>query len=97
MLLISWVCCFYGIFQLWTMLSELKSYTRDDSFQPWWLLIPFLNLYFILAVLPAQVRKAKQMAGSRNPEPNNLLLYWFVGVYALANDLNQVWDPQSAG
>jgi len=96
-LVLGFLCCFYLLFQMWSMLSELKTYTRDDSFKPWWLFVPFLNYYFLWVVVPAQVRKAKQMAGCSNPEPQNIVLYIFLGPFALATDLNHVWDPGSAG
>lgn len=96
-LVLGFLCCFYLLYVMWTMLNELKSYTRDEAFHPWWMFIPFLNYYFLWILVPAQVRKAKQMAGCRNPEPANIVLYILLGPFALATDLNQVWDPSSAG
>ena len=95
-LVLSMVCCFYGIFQLWTMLNELQQYTKDENFKPFYMFIPLLGLYFMLIKVPEQVAKAKQMAGSRNP-PASIVMYIFVSYYALAKDLNEVWDPQSQG
>jgi len=96
-LVLSMVCCFYGIFQLWTMLNELQQYTKDENFKPFYMFIPLLGLYFMLIKVPEQVAKAKQMAGSRNPQPANIVMYIFLSYYALAKDLNEVWDPQSSG
>lgn len=92
---ISAVCGFYGLFQVWTMLNELKAYTRDEEFKPWMIFIPFLGAYFWLFKVPEQVTKAKQMAGSRNPQSAGLIMYWILGLYFLAKDLNEVWNPQS--
>jgi hypothetical protein len=89
------VCCLYGLFQMWSMLNELQAYTRDDTFQPWHMFIPIYGLIFMLFKVPAQVTKAKQMAGSRNPQASSVVLYFFIGYYALAKDLNEVWNPMS--
>lgn len=96
-LIISLVCCLYGVFQLWTMLNELQQYTRDDEFKPWYMFIPVLSIYFLWIKVPEQVAKAKQMAGSRNPQAQGIVLYIFIPYFALAKDLNEVWDPMSAG
>jgi hypothetical protein len=89
-LLLSFLCCFYGFFQMWSMLGELQQYTRDDSFKPWYMLVPLLNYYFMWIKVPEQVAKAKQMAGSRNPQAAGIVMYIF-----LAKDLNEVWDPNA--
>jgi len=94
-LIISMVCCAYGLWQQWSMLNELQAYTRDENFKPWYMFIPMLNLYFLLVKVPEQVTKAKQMAGSRNPQASSIVLYLFLSYYALAKDLNEVWSPQS--
>ena len=95
-LVISMICCVYGFIQLWSMLSELKEYTRDESFAPWQVLIPVLNIYFLFIKVPEQVNKAKQMAGSRNPQNAGILLYILIPYFALAKDLNEVWDPNAS-
>lgn len=92
-LLGSMFCCgipFYG------MLNDLKEYTKDESFQPWHMFIPILNLLLLLK-LPEIVTRAKQTAGSRNPQSESLVMYLFLAPFALAKDLNQVWDPNSQG
>jgi len=94
-LVLSLVCCFYYLFQMWTMLNELQQYTRDEEFKPFYMFIPLLSLYFLWIKVPEQVAKAKQMAGSRNPQPQGIALYILIAPYALATDLNQVWDPSS--
>jgi hypothetical protein len=91
-LVISFVCCFYLLWQMWSMLNELQAYTQDQEFKPWYMFIPLLNYYFLWIKVPEQVAKAKQMAGSRTPA-NGIVLYIFLGPYALAKDLNEVWDP----
>ena len=91
------MCCgMYHILGGYGMLNELKQYTKDESLQPWHMFIPVLNLLMILK-LPDIVTRAKQMAGSRNPQSAGLVLYLFLFPFALAKDLNQVWDPNSDG
>lgn len=90
-------CCgLYHIFGGYGMLTELKEYTKDESLQPWHMFIPILNLLMLLK-LPDIVSRAKQMAGSRNPQSAGLVMYLFLFPFALAKDLNQVWDPNSDG
>ena len=96
-LLIGFVCCFYAIYQMWTMLNELQQYTQDQEFKPFFMFVPFLNYYFLWIKVPEQIAKAKQKAGSRNPQSAGIVMYIFLPVYALASDLNQVWDPNSSG
>ncbi len=90
-------CCgLYHLFGGYGMLNELKEYTKDESLQPWHLFIPILNLLMILK-LPDIVTRAKQMAGSRNQQSAGLVMYLFLFPFALAKDLNQVWDPSLDG
>jgi hypothetical protein len=96
-LILSMVCCVYLLYAMWTMLNELQQYTRDDEFKPWYMFIPLLNYYFLWIKVPEQVTKAKQMAGSRNPQACGIILYILLGPYALAKDLNEIWDPSSGG
>ena len=96
-LLFGMLCCFYLLYAMWTMLNELQQFTRDDEFKPWYMFIPLLNYYFLWIKVPEQVAKAKQMAGSRNPQASGIVMYIFLGPYALAKDLNEVWDPTSGG
>ena len=60
-----------------------------SSFAWWPLFIPFYNLYFILIMLPAEVTKAKQMAGVQAPA-RGIVVYFFLWLYALASDLNDI-------
>jgi hypothetical protein len=94
-LILGLVCCFYAVYALWTMLVELGQFTRDDDFKPWMMFVPLLGIYFLLVKVPEQVTRAKQMAGSRNREASSVVLYFLVPAYALAKDLNEVWDPTS--
>jgi hypothetical protein len=75
------------------MLMELKNYTRDDSFNWWFIFIPCLNYYLMWILTPQQVGKAKQMAQSRNSQPRSIVAYIFVPQYALAADLNDIANP----
>ena len=94
-LIFSFVCCLYAIYAMWTMLNELQAYTEDQEFQPWMMFVPLLGIYFLLVKVPEQMAKAKQMAGSRNSAPAGIVLYFLVPGYALAKDLNEVWDPNA--
>ncbi|AKT39894.1 uncharacterized protein CMC5_040450 [Chondromyces crocatus] len=94
-LVIGMVCCLYGLYQMWTMLNELQQYTRDEEFKPWYMFVPLLNYYFLWVKVPEQVTRAKQMAGSRNPQAAGIVLYIFLPMYVLAKDLNEVWDPNA--
>ena len=96
-LILSMVCCLYGIFQSWTMLTELQQFTRDEEFKPFYMFIPFLGMYFMWIKVPEQVARAKQMAGSRNPQPSSIALYILIPQFALAKDLNEIWDPMLTG
>jgi hypothetical protein len=94
-LLFGMICPIYALIALWGMLTELQAFTRDEEFKPWYFLIPILGIYFMLVKVPEQVTKAKQMAGSRNPQAAGFILYFFLGLYALAKDMNEVWDPNA--
>ena len=81
----------WGLWLVWGWFDE-------PGFSSWTVaFIPLLGLYFMLIKVPEQVAKAKQMAGSRNPQPASIVMYIFLSYYALAKDLNEVWDPQSSG
>src|SRR5262249_52989752 len=86
-LLLGMICPIYALIALWGMLSELQQYTNDENFKPWYILIPFLGIYFMLVKVPEQVTRAKQMAGSRNPQASGFFMYFLFGLYALAKDL----------
>jgi hypothetical protein len=69
-LIISFVCCFYAIWQMWQMLTELQAYTRDEEFKPWYMFIPLLNYYFLWIKVPEQITRAKpDSASARNKPP----------------------------
>ncbi|UQA56023.1 zinc-ribbon domain-containing protein [Polyangium aurulentum] len=92
LLLTMFTCGIYPIFGSYSMLNELKACLRDDSLAPWHMFIPILNLLMVLK-LPELVGRAKQMAGSRNPQPQGLVIYLLLLPYALAKDLNEIYDP----
>lgn len=71
------------------MVNELKAVTQNASFAWWPVLIPFYNYYWILILLPQEVTKAKQMRGVQAPT-RNIILYFFLGNFALASDLNDM-------
>jgi hypothetical protein len=74
-----------------SMVRELQNYTQDQEFVWWWMFIPCLGVYFLLVKVPDQVTKAKQKAGILQMKPTRgIVLYIFVGLYALACDLNDI-------
>jgi hypothetical protein len=78
-----------GLVFLIKMLLELKNFTGDPDFNWWFIFIPCLNIYFLWVKVPEQVTKAKQMAGVQAPT-RSIIAYIFVGLYALAADLNDI-------
>ena len=83
-----------AIVYAWNMLKELKNATNDSTFQPWFIFIPCLNYYFMWIKVPQQMTKAKQMARSQQPT-RGIIVYFFVFLYALAADLNDLANPQN--
>jgi hypothetical protein len=77
----------------WGMTSELKNVTQNPDFHPWFLLIPCLNIYFMLIKVPEEVTKAKQMVRSSTPT-RSIVFYFFLFHYALASDLNDIAQPR---
>ena len=82
-----------GLVYMVSMLLELKNFTRNESFNWWFIFIPCLNIYFAWFLVPQEVARAKQMAGSMNQQPRNIVVYIFLFLYALAADLNDVANP----
>ncbi len=59
------------------------------SFAWWWVLVPVYGIYWMVLLLPAEVANAKRAVGA--PEPvRSAVLYFFVGLYALASDVNDI-------
>jgi hypothetical protein len=71
------------------MVAELKSVTRSEELMWWPLIVPFYQLYFMWLVVPAEVIKAKQLLGVRQP-PQHIALYVLLWHFALASDLNDM-------
>jgi hypothetical protein len=71
------------------MVNELKTVTGNGAFAWWPVLVPFYNYYWLLVLLPQEVAKAKQMRGVQTPT-RNIVLYFFLGNFALASDLNDL-------
>jgi hypothetical protein len=78
----------YG-FIVMGMANELKSFTNSSDLPTWMALVPLLQLYFFVAKLPAEVAKAKQMAGVQAPA-RSAVLYFFLPAFALPADLNDI-------
>jgi hypothetical protein len=71
------------------MATELKAVTGNPSFAWWPVLIPLYQYYWLLVLLPQEVARAKQMRGVQAPV-RSLVLYFFLGNFALASDLNDL-------
>ena len=71
------------------MVNELKSVTKNAAF-PWWpIFVPIYSIYWMWFMVPAEVGKAKQMAGVQTP-PRSIVLYIFLWHFALASDINDI-------
>jgi len=94
-LILTIVTCFlYGAIASFNMVNELKALTKDESLTPWHQLVPILNM-IAGTKIGAVVARAKQMAGSRNPQPQGTAVYVFVPAFGLAKDLNEIYNPGS--
>lgn len=71
------------------MVNELKSVTKNAAF-PWWpIFVPVYSIYWMWFMVPAEVSKAKQMAGAQ-AAPRGIVLYIFLWHFALASDINDM-------
>ena len=71
------------------MVNELKTVTRNAAFAWWPIIVPIYNYYWLWMLVPAEVKKAKQMMGIQAP-PRSIVLYFFLWHFALASDLNDM-------
>jgi len=87
--LASLVGAIIGLLSAYKMVNEVKAVTRNSSFVWWHMLIPIYNYYWLWIVVPAEVKKAKQMLGVQAP-PRSIVLYVFLWLFALASDINDM-------
>ncbi|HEY1695437.1 MAG TPA: hypothetical protein VGG39_24880 [Polyangiaceae bacterium] len=71
------------------MANEIKSVTKNNAFAWWPIFIPIYSYYWLWFLVPAEVKRAKQMMGVQAP-PRSIVLYVFLWHYALASDLNDM-------
>jgi len=71
------------------MVGELKVVTRNAAFAWWPIIVPIYNYYWLWMLVPAEVKKAKQMLGVQAPA-RSIVLYVFLWHFALASDLNDM-------
>ncbi len=71
------------------MVNELKTVTRNAAFAWWPIIVPIYNYYWLWMLVPAEVKKAKQMMGVQAPA-RSIVLYVFLWHFALASDLNDM-------
>jgi hypothetical protein len=78
-----------GLLSTIKMINELKTVTKNAAFAWWPVFIPFYNYYWLWVMVPAEVKKAKQMMGVQAP-PRGIVVYVFLWLYALASDINDM-------
>jgi hypothetical protein len=93
-LVVGMVCFIYLLMQMWGMWNELKAFRGKDDFNP--ILLLLFPIFFIWG-MPAKVLEAKQMAGVPNPQVAHPVLYFLLGPYFLASDLNEIWQAAGGG
>jgi len=71
------------------MMGELNGVTKSGAVAWWQLLIPLFNYYVMWILVPAEMTKAKQMAGVQQPA-RGFVVYFFLWLYAFASDLNDI-------
>ena len=71
------------------MVGELNTVTRNTAFAWWPIIVPIYNYYWLWMLVPAEVKKAKQMMGVQAPT-RSIVLYVFLWHFALASDLNDM-------
>jgi hypothetical protein len=71
------------------MVGELNTVTRNTAFAWWPIIVPIYNYYWLWMLVPAEVKKAKQMMGVQAPA-RSIVLYVFLWHFALASDLNDM-------
>jgi hypothetical protein len=95
-LAIGIICAFYALWQMWSMLNELKAFRQKDDINPIFFFIPILGLIEMWK-LPEKILDAKRMAGIPNAEVPQPILYLLLGIYFLPNDLNEIWQAAGGG
>ena len=93
-LVISLLCGFYGFYQVFQELGELRAYRGKDDINP--IVATLLWIVFCWG-MPAKMLEAKQMAGIPNPQVGSPILYFLVGYWAMAKDLNEIWAASGGG
>jgi hypothetical protein len=86
---------FYNLFLIYSMIHELKEFTRDGEFFEFGWIVPCYSLYWFFVPLREQIAKGKQMAGA--PPPQSIVIFFLLFAYAMAKDLNQIADPNWNG
>jgi hypothetical protein len=71
------------------MMGELNGVTKSGAVAWWMLLVPLYNYYVMWILVPAEMAKAKQMAGVQQP-PRGFIVYFFLWLYAFSADLNDI-------
>jgi len=94
--LVSMLCFVYAFIQIWGMLNELKAFRGKDDISPIMFFIPILNIINMWN-LPPKILEAKQMAGVPNAQVAHPILYLFLGLWFLPNDLNEIWKAAGGG
>ncbi len=87
--LVSLVGSVFALIQLYQMLNEIKSVTKNESFNWWFIFIPIYSIIWLLTTVRAEIGKAKQIVGAPQPVRAGVV-YFFLALYAMAADVNDI-------
>jgi hypothetical protein len=82
-------CSIWFLFNMMRGLHEMRSAAQNTRFPRWPVFIPIYSIIYWVSMVPAEVRKAKQMRGVA-PTSRNIALYFLFPVVALQGDLNDL-------
>lgn len=77
-------------------LDEMRNAAGDPAFPRWPIIVPIYSIIYFLSMVPQQVQKAKQMRGLP-ATTSHLALYFFLPVFALQTDLNELAAAPGGG
>ena len=73
------------------MLFETQTASGNSDFKWWFQLVPLLNIYFDVIMIPQLITQAKTSRGIIQQKPTRgIVFYFFLFPYALALDLNDL-------
>jgi hypothetical protein len=87
--LLSLVGSVLALIQIYQMLNEIKSVTKNESFNWWFIFIPIYSIIWLLTTVRQEIGKAKQMVGAPQPVRSGVA-YFFLALWAMASDVNDI-------